>query len=592
MWRTARKQIDRVLLLNEQAAGYLNLGQADRALKLASAAQEAAGDAHPGLSLILQNIARAHRDMGNTDEARRTYLRMIDVCLRRNNLAHAGIAAEWLSRMALAAGNDADARAWCSLSSRAYRVAAPRNLVTSDDLRRSCASLPASIPTPLASLDPLAVALDQRLPPPGEIGPRAGVHLDELSLDLGVLHALADEDEGVETWIRFSVYVNDSDIRRFASALIAEAQAILPHDYKWDVLTAVLTELWPDRVERILKHLSAGSANSKWELQRRPGEGPTLEWSELGTLPLLYGPELVALGTLFQSAYRSRLQSVAQFAQLGASVKLFNIQDRAWPRPLQFWMISQGQATAGGARGPCIAEEITRTRLNDEQQNVATFKDIDYSESDAVSLAKSGFVALKATEVTAVGAGPPEDIGTLPLNQLNAANLPNMSVAAMSESRPGLVIHRHYNTLFFAPAPESARRAWYGSKNDLFRDHFTDFRKNLRIVGSVRTKHYSAPVAEERDAAELASITTALEARGKELEASKHASNGARIWYRGQICGFPLGRGALASEYLYGMAGVNEPSLPGAAPRRGWNYHEVHCFSIRDATGLHLSHLA
>jgi hypothetical protein len=62
------------------------------------------------------------------------------------------------------------------------------------------------------------------------------------------------------------------------------------------------------------------------------------------------------------------------------------------------------------------------------------------------------------------------------------------------------------------------------------------------------------------------------------LKTTKHVPPSARVWYRGQTTPYFLNRPPAVSQFLYGVPTADEPSLPGAAPRRNWNYLKVHSF--------------
>lgn len=173
----------------------------------------------------------------------------------------------------------------------------------------------------------------------------------------------------------------------------------------------------------------------------------------------------------------------------------------------------------------------------------------------------------------------------MPLNEWNVANRPKDLDFKPDQGHPGFVIDREYNAWFFAP-PSKSDHAWYGTSNSLFRDHFSDFQSKVEITGSLRSKHFSIPIIDVHSLQQFIEIQGHLRESVEKLKTTKHVPNNAVVWYRGQTNGHLLKRPEIVSRYLLGMDQVDEPSLPGAAPRRGWNYMKVHSFLSTMLQGL------
>jgi hypothetical protein len=201
--------------------------------------------------------------------------------------------------------------------------------------------------------------------------------------------------------------------------------------------------------------------------------------------------------------------------------------------------------------------------MQQKQSNIVSFKTMGYTPSEATQLSDGGFIALPLTSLP-VPMIPANILGGIPINEVNIANPARRIISPADKQKPGFVIDKHYQTIYIAPTPMEDI-AWYGIKHPLFRDHFESFRNGLRIVDTLRTKHYAIPIYEAENIEELNSLAARLP-----------EFNGRRMWFRGQTTSYLLKRTPLVARALFGREDVHEPSLLGAAPRRGWDYNEIH----------------
>lgn len=256
-------------------------------------------------------------------------------------------------------------------------------------------------------------------------------------------------------------------------------------------------------------------------------------------------------------------------AELGAyapSVTFIGLSTRNWPLALQSKYVGLGEYSTGAlAAPPHLTEATVRLKLRDSELNRLGFLRMNYSPGDADDLVKGGLLSVNASELARFAdAGMPFMLGGLPLNEFNISNPPAVQPVPEDEGMPGFFMDRHYQSWFQAAKPGCAP-AYYGAKNDLFRDHFEQARRGLEIIDSYRAKHYSIPVVLAHDRDELLAIAE----RFRQFE-------GQEAWYRGQTTHYWFERPANVARLLYGQDVVRELSLPGAAPRRDLVYEDVH----------------
>jgi tetratricopeptide (TPR) repeat protein len=529
-----------------------------------------------------QNLGRALFEQGRLSDAAAAYRTMLHIAVERHNIAHAGVAAEWMGRIALRENDAEAAAAWRDLASDAYRTDATRHL-HSLDVFKEVAGLEMP-PKSVYLLGAEAIAMRATVPIQNELGDRAGIHIDSLNIDIGALRFLGDlSEEETITWEQPILAPDRETANHLCRLIVAEAHAILPHSWDRRIIEELTRDLWPSKSEAILKRLSVPDPGG-WSVQTadsRDGDVRLL-WRSSGAGPSAFGTELTALAILTQVGVLSRMKSLEMLSDNGidaSSIEFLNLANRSFPRPLQMWILTRSEIAVSGAPGPLhLAEDSTRQRILSNSANQLALEAIEYSQGEIQQLQKGRLVALLATEVMVPGGGAPRQIGTTPINEINIANPPASFQPKPDVTRPGFVIDREYNTAFFAPSLKTADFAWYGQNNRLFRDHFSEFHKKIEISGSLRAKHYSIPIVDVHDREQLNQVTALISEATERLKPTKHVEPNDQVWYRGQVRGYALDRSELVSSYLFGQYPVSEPSLPGAAPRRGWNYLKVHSF--------------
>ena len=574
-----------IILRSELASALGQLHQFDEAADVANEALRMAHPNDPVRSLAEQKLGFALFHKDDLDGAEAAYLRAVDAALDANRLESAGIGAEWLARIALRRSQYSISAAWLTLMRDVFRQFAPQHLVTARDILSEPLVIDA-VPANLDALPLQATTLRNRIPMSGEIGEHAGIHLDSLQVDLGGLSKLANLANDEKITALFPIPEDCLEVADDLCVLLrSETNLIISHERSKEVLESLIKELWPSEVSRILARLGASDIGN-WTVVSNEYGSPSLMWQSTGAGPIAFRVEIMTMILLYLAAYTDRKKKILEIREsfeetsldISSSLQFINLADRSWPRPIHTWMIGNGQTAAGGEGGaPQLAEDKTRHRLNLSAENRSTFVMVGRSTEEAELMDKSGLIALLPTELMSSGGVPPTFVGTTPLNEINLAN-PPAYYPKLNEKHPYFVLDRHYNTWLSAPAPEDGDVAIYGKNNDLFRDHFSPFHKQVNIVGSVRSKHYAVPIVDVRTLDELKHIAQLLDSTAERLKPAKHVEPDARVWYRGQTRGYALERSELVSRFLFGITDVTEPSLLGAAPRRGWNYHQVHSF--------------
>jgi hypothetical protein len=573
-------QADPVTVEMELASAMSLLGRFSEAEKRSSEAIRRAGQDRD-LTLAFHGLGGACFAQDRFSEAKTAFRQMLHSALEHNLVTSAGIAAEWLGRIALREQNLAEAAAWHDLANDSYRTAAPQHLQTLRDLTEKITK--GTVRTPVDLLGSDAMQLREFVPAQNELGDGAGLHLDSLQVSLGALRIIGkySKSDAIELSLPFPD-LDEETFSKLSSLIASEATSILPHNWDREIIATVTKELWPDESDAIVERFCSKDSG-KWSVLPAEDTQPRrLSWTSRGAGPAAYGRELLSLAILLQAAYESRLEAIRGFSSEGVlppNLEFNNLGDRVYPRPIQVWMITNGQAAAGGVGGPAhLAEDTTRRRVLDPRENRVAFQSMGYSEEEIRELQAGSLIALRPTELSVPGGHPTRSIGTTPINETSVANPPAHYKPMLERDRPGFAIDREYNSVFFAPSPSEPDFAWYGTNNRLFRDHFSEFHKQIEIVGSVRAKHYSIPIVDVRSYAELTKLQELLCQALERLKVSKHVVPNAKVWFRGQVNAYPLRRSEVVSRYLFGAAKVEEPSLSGAAPRHGWNYLKAHSF--------------
>lgn len=194
---------------------------------------------------------------------------------------------------------------------------------------------------------------------------------------------------------------------------------------------------------------------------------------------------------------------------------------------------------------------------------------VGYSEEDMQELNQSGFfcIPFKLFGPLMSAQGDYSVFGSIPINEFNPANFPNEipehpKVYFEKNGLAGLIIDKYYRNTFYAKPLDAT--ALYG-KNDVLRDHYSDFYRSITPLDFMRCKNYIAPIIEVETLGEMEEIVKRILKRG---------SGG--LFFRGQTTYYQLIRGEKVKQLLFGDSNSNEPSLGTAASRTNFDYDKLH----------------
>jgi hypothetical protein len=549
-------RIDSVSVLVELAGALVNCNRDREAYDRATEGIELAVAQRRPEVVGRINRGIAARSLGWYGEAVKDLVEAVRGARLARHVQWLGAAAEQLGRTEVARQRPHAAARWCSVARLAFERAAPHSL-------RSVAAVEGEIAAMALFID-AGDEIDREVDRAEEfIGAFSAVdaseHLSTLDIDLyAFLSAVGLPGCNV------SIPLQTDTLDDTFELLKAEIATVRPHpmypqliaDTKLAVALNVTREALPP-FESIADSATAPLI----------GQHVQLYWENAHAWPHGLGPRLSALLLLYRGGAELLKKRAAEFDAMSVEMPMqfLGTGARNWPLVMQMKYIGLGQFSTGLiAAPPHLLETTVRLKLRDRDSNRDGFRLMGYSREESENLVAGGLVSINATEIGRfVDKNLPYMLGGLPLNEFNLANLPAAMELPERDRRPGFFLDRHYQGWFFAVKPRAAP-AYYGAKNDFFRDHFAEFRSGLEIAGSYRAKHYAIPIIRVSSRDELFHIA----ARLPEFD-------GQVAWYRGQTTQFSFRRPPAIARILFGREDVEELSLPGAAPRRGLAYDDV-----------------
>lgn len=275
-----------------------------------------------------------------------------------------------------------------------------------------------------------------------------------------------------------------------------------------------------------------------------------------------FHPVLILLGRAYLSAYLHVIREKIP----GVHWILSGV--RTWPRQILSRFLSLGGHDADEEVPPaCLLDELVETVA--VEQSLAAMRRFG-DPGWALEMTQSGFLAFENEALPPQfrdqdGQLSSDVLQSLPTG-VNAFHFGNPSRLKVFRPAPqrGFLVDAHYQTLFTDTVLETAE-ALYGERPCMFHREFVDWFNRLAILETVRVKQYAVPVVEVGSVAELRSML-----------ASFPRDSSSTLTYRGQTEQFELARGEFQRRLLYGDHQVREPSLPGAAPRKGLSYDQAH----------------
>jgi hypothetical protein len=275
---------------------------------------------------------------------------MIDAALAAGRIALGGVAAEWLARIALRSSAHEHAATWLDLMRDVYRTCAPQHLQSSRDLLREIGG-EGTARAALTELPIQARTLRDRVPPAGELGEWAGIHLDSLHVDLGALRKTAELPHDEETLVDVPVMPGSQSAARPLAALLhrfAGRNAIEPKDFADErLIIRTCCEVTEDftnflkarQVHPKISHKLVSEQDYLILLEANLGIGlmpeSTAQSARLACVPV-NGLELSRTVSAYAVAGRQRSSAVSTF------VKLLRASD--WPTRIGKYTFPQGAA--------------------------------------------------------------------------------------------------------------------------------------------------------------------------------------------------------------------------------------------------------
>lgn len=561
----------------EIAAAHISLGQYELALKEIELAHEFSIDKKIPIPIRYPNVyinkGIAERGLNNLDEAYCDFLLALKIACECRDIEKAGISAEHLSRTELLRDKIWEANTWVDKAEIIYKKVAPHHLSNIKKLKLEIIAnldvtkIYANFAEEAKLLDELIKSIEGR--------PKYD-NLNVLDIDLyQFIQGLLKNEQ--KYWALLPIELGKFKPDNIMRTLISEILSITDHEcYPEFVLDTFLVRHFRIQTNSlpIIDEIKCSKFDT-FEPNENFSPSLSLYWEGLCPWPWAFRPVLMMLSYLYISAIINMKDQQNKMRKVGISDQQFlALTARTWPRLIHVRYLSLGSFESGSVpTPPYIFEEFLLGRNMDEIYNLDAFQRMGYNKDEAFDMVKGGLIPILISEIGTLLSGTYgskwgfDVFGGIPIEEFNSMNLPRsgsyIDSMSINERRYGLFVDSYYQTPFWARAPNDY--ALFGANNELFRDHYDDFRKNLNIVGSIRTKHYSVPIVEVSNLTELRELSN-------RIPEFPHTS----IFFRGQTKNYSLKRTPLVNKLLYGQEDVEEPSLLGAAPRRKLDYEKVH----------------
>jgi hypothetical protein len=321
--------------------------------------------------------------------------------------------------------------------------------------------------------------------------------------------------------------------------------------------------------------------------------GEQVIWEEESLWPYAYSTVVDQFMRVL-ALHRHLIMERSQFLSDGLGEKGFSSKfiqvlseyPRTLPTHIHYAAASLGAWIGGSINVQFFGYYATIRQIYHRPLNLQYGQRIGYDTAAGEALDASGMILVPASLALPllVAQGALHIFGSLPIDEPNIANMPNMACAAMknpgdAQSLPGFLVDKYYRTPFRARPLSPC--ALYGAR-DVLRDHYEQFYSHLMPAGLVRCKHYCVPIVE---------VTSLAEMRGLIELIPDHKMGG--LFFRGQQRLYRLNREPAVRQLLFGDSCSDEPSLTTAASRDlGYDYDTLHFalkYFISDQIGARTS---
>ncbi|CAG9268341.1 FRG domain protein [Paraburkholderia unamae] len=305
--------------------------------------------------------------------------------------------------------------------------------------------------------------------------------------------------------------------------------------------------------------------------------GSHIVWEEASYWPIAFSTVLNQFSQLV-SVHRQlieirRTEAARALEAQGHSADSIDTQSefpRLLPTRQHYAFASLGAWLGGAVNLQYFAYYATIRQIHHCHLNRNYLGHIGFGEEAIRDIDESGLIAVPATLLATLieAQGSFHLFGSLPIDEVNAVNLPAVSIDehsryAHENTLSGIVVDKYYRAPFWARKPE--RWGLYGADNVL-RDHYEDFYAKLEITQLLRCKHYCIPVIEVSSVEEIRQYIAKIPVRDE-----------FGIFFRGQTTLHTLQRADGVKQLLFADSCAVEPSLTTSAARNlAYVYDDLH----------------
>lgn len=294
-----------------------------------------------------------------------------------------------------------------------------------------------------------------------------------------------------------------------------------------------------------------------------------LVWEESSVWPLAYSSfinQLFDISTFFKFMIEQRINEVKEQTGMG-NIDLLSEYNKNMPTEIHNAFASLGAYLGGSTNFEYLSYYATKYQIYRSTKNIAYAEKIKYTKEEAIELDESGIIAIPAT---LMGSLLPlvkskNVLGSIPIDEINFVNMPDEKFLSFLQNKieeikiPGFIMDKYYRSVF-SGLELNNKYALYGKEN-IQRDHYTDFYKSVSKDELLRCKHYSMPILDVNSVSEIHEIISKIPKRGE-----------SGLFFRGQTSFYDLKRSDNVKKLLFGDSASCEPSLITSASRSKFNY--------------------
>ena len=252
------------------------------------------------------------------------------------------------------------------------------------------------------------------------------------------------------------------------------------------------------------------------------------------------------------------------------NIDMLSEYNKNMPTEVHNAFASLGAYLGGSTNFEYLSYYATKYQIYRSTKNIAYAEKIKYTKEEAIELDKSGIIAIPATLMANLLplVKSTNVLGSIPIDEMNLANVPDEKFLSFIQNKveeiiPGFIMDKYYRSVF-SGLELNNKYALYGKENVL-RDHYTDFYNSMSKNELLRCKHYSMPIFDVNSVSEIDEIISKIPKRGK-----------SGLFFRGQTSFYDLKRSDSVKKLLFGDSASCEPSLITSASRNKFNYDHLH----------------